>query len=242
MAPKRNASASGASSSAAASESLRSYQKRWYSFKSHWSAADRVNTAKGQEVQHLAEYLKNIKTPKERDQLPTQITTTAKTISEVIDGMITAGRVAEINSMKVDFYSDMEVFKSAIMTEIRSNQQAAGVWESPGSDEPSTDFWTAKWQYKSQGMKRHLDIAATETTITTEGEMARVMAKKGAKASGIYIESLDEVEAGEDPGAEDADRKVQEQGGRGRPYMDLPLPSYTGYLRQPGPRAGHDLL
>eukprot|EP00971_Amphidinium_carterae_P171936 3408746-Amphidinium_carterae.1 len=68
--------------------------------------------------------------------------------------------------------------------------------------------------------------------------MARVMVKTGAKAYGsvmdcmaqsnpVYIESLDEVEAGEDQGAEDADRKVQEQGGGSRPYMDLPLPSYA---------------
>eukprot|EP00971_Amphidinium_carterae_P140067 2775419-Amphidinium_carterae.1 len=31
------------------------------------------------------------------------------------------------------------------------------------------------------------------------------------------------------------------RGGGGRPQRDLALPSYVGYLRQPGPRAGHDL-
>eukprot|EP00971_Amphidinium_carterae_P070488 1394274-Amphidinium_carterae.1 len=39
-----------------------------------------------------------------------------------------------------------------------------------------------------------------------------------------------------------AAEELQAEGGGGCPYMDLTLPSYAGYLRQLGPRAGHDLL
>eukprot|EP00971_Amphidinium_carterae_P001709 34366-Amphidinium_carterae.1 len=39
-----------------------------------------------------------------------------------------------------------------------------------------------------------------------------------------------------------AAEECKAEAGGVRPYMDLLLPSYAGYLRQPGPRAGHDLL
>eukprot|EP00971_Amphidinium_carterae_P008004 158346-Amphidinium_carterae.1 len=127
MAPKK---AAAAKSSSSATEN-RQLQKRWYSFKAHWAAQDREGTQKGQQVKHLADHLATLRDPRGRANflsaffqdcgaggdlggfIQTHVKTRAETSQEELSGLVTPGKVAELNSMRPEYYESKQAFQAA---------------------------------------------------------------------------------------------------------------------------------